>query len=424
MRTKIGLVTILFLVIATFIGCAREKSQIEGKETVVFMVRGGADIDKSFIEVANNFMKVHPEIIVKSEVIPDQYYFQKVLTAIAGGSPPDVICMTDDRTSYFAEKGAISDLSSFLAKDKEIDMSRYYPISLKMFQYKGNLYALPYDLGFYLMFYNKNLFDAISLPYPKSDWTWDDYLELAKKLTKDTNGDGKIDQYGTNPYLIIDAIHHNGGAIFDDIENPTRCVIDSPEAIEAIQFCIDLYFKHHVCPTPTELVTQSLEDMFMTGRLAMSLDGHWRIPIYKNIKAFKWAVIELPMPKGKKKFLGAGGGGFSICKGTKHPEATWKLLKYLAGPKGQEVLIRSGLIVPSLEPLANSPLFLVPPPEDKKPFIKNIPYFNWYNYKTSKWLEINDILHQELEFSRIGQRSVPETCSVIVKKLNALLSEK
>ena len=223
---------------------------------------------------------------------------------------------------------------------------------------------------------------------------------------------------------MIDAIHHNGGAIFDDIENPTRCVINSPEAIGGIQFCIDLYQKYHVCPTPAELATQSMDEMFMTGRLAMSLDGHWRIPAYRDIKRFKWAAVELPMPKGKKKFLGAGGGGFSICKGTKHPEASWKLLEYLAGPKGQEVLVKSGLIVPTLEPLANSPLFLVPPPEDKKPFIENLPYLNWYNYKTAKWLEINDVLNQELEVSRIGQRSVPETCRVIEEKINRLLNEK
>lgn len=422
MKIKIGLGIILSLVILTFIGCTRKEGPVEGKETIVFMARGGGGVEECFIEAANNFMREHPDIKVKVEVVPDSIYFQKVLTAIAGGSPPDVICMTDDRLLSFADKDALLELTSFLDKDKDVVLSSYYPVSLRMFEYKDKLYGLPYDIGFYLMFYNKDLFDADSLPYPVPDWTWDDYLELAKKLTKDIEGDGRIDQFGTSSSDILTIIVRNGGSYVDDLDNPKRCTLDSPVAIETIQFCVDLINKYHVCPTQAELKTQVSEEWFMTGRMAMSLDGHWRIPIYKNIKSFKWGVVPLPLPQSKEKFLPAGGGGFCISKGTKHPEASWKLIKYLTGPEGQKSLLKSGLTIPTLKSIAESPLFLKPPPDNKEVFLEPISYVT-YNPRTPKWMEARDIIYQELEFSLLGLRSVPETCQVIVKKVNKLLAE-
>ena len=106
----------------------------------------------------------------------------------------------------------------------------------------GDLYAMPYAFVMSVLHYNKDMFDAAGVAYPTDDWTWDELLEAAKALTKDFDGDGKIDQWGLYfkpDYYVLDAmIYAFGGRVLS--EDLTQVMLDSDEAEAAVQFLVDL----------------------------------------------------------------------------------------------------------------------------------------------------------------------------------------
>jgi len=109
------------------------------------------------------------------------------------------------------------------------DVSDYYPDIISTAQQDGHLYGLPWIAQPVVVFYNKALFDAAKLEYPKAGWTWDDFLAAAKALTKDTDGDGKTDQWGFSangwppPHIFI--WQAGGEVISEDLKTSP---IDSP----------------------------------------------------------------------------------------------------------------------------------------------------------------------------------------------------
>lgn len=96
------------------------------------------------------------------------------------------------------------------------------------------------------MYYNKDLFDDAQIPYPDKDWTLDDYFDAIQKLTKDTDGDGVVDQWGTTSthYQAIWGymFQANGGNLIKD----GQVVVNSPENLELLTKYNDAYQNGYV----------------------------------------------------------------------------------------------------------------------------------------------------------------------------------
>nr|NIN67438.1 extracellular solute-binding protein [Anaerolineae bacterium]NIN97571.1 extracellular solute-binding protein [Anaerolineae bacterium]NIQ80500.1 extracellular solute-binding protein [Anaerolineae bacterium] len=127
-----------------------------------------------------------------------------------------------------------------------------------------------------------------NLPYAQY---WDNFQTMmaAKTLTFGFDEDGRIDQYGT---LIGDWSHfvwQNGGDLVDDPLRPTSSTMNTPEVVEALQWLVDLRFKHHVTTQPGELADMGGYEMFMTGKVAMVFGGHWDVPTFSKIRRFRSA---------------------------------------------------------------------------------------------------------------------------------------
>ena len=128
-----------------------------------------------------------------------------------------------------------------------------------------------------MVYYNKALFDAAGVPYPGNDWTWDDFLNAGLAMTKDSDGDGVTDQYGAgiDPilYRLAPFIWQMGGELVDDAANPTQLVLDSPTALAAFQWFVDLQMKHHIVPDAVAEAGESSESRFLNGTLGMFFDS-------------------------------------------------------------------------------------------------------------------------------------------------------
>ena len=289
-----------------------------GGNTLRFMYWG----DTSEIEIIKTMVaKFEKETGVKvsAERAPSgPPYMEKVLTEFAGGSAPDVLFVEVNNFKEFAAKGVLEDLTPYIDKDKTLKKSDFYDAIIDRFTVDGSLFVLPRDIApICVVYYNKTMFDATGVKYPKEDWTWNDLLKIGKKFVK-KDANGVPTQYGyVDDWPIWEAfVFSNGGQMVDNVKNPKKCVMDSKAVIDAIQFRSDLINKYFVTPSPSQMTAMGgmgTADMFVSQKVAMFMSGIWKTPLFRSqITNFDWDVVPFPTsPKGIRAYP-TGGSGYAI----------------------------------------------------------------------------------------------------------------
>ena len=406
-------------------GCAKKSS---GSETTVKVAFWGSPDEIEIITSSiTEWQKTHPQIKVRFEHTPFGGYVSKILTRIAGGAAPDVICTEVNYFVSFASKGVLENLNPFIEKDSAFNKNAFFPEVMKRFTVDGDVLAIPRDTApFACVFYNKDMFDKAGVPYPTDDWTWQDMLEKAQKLTQ-RDSSGRATQYGFYGWAWTNFIYRNGGALVDNVEKPVKTLIDSPDSIEGLQFYVDLINKYKVMPTPVALTNMGMgvDIMFSSGKLAMFLSGVWETPAMRQ-RDFKWDVAMFPKnSKGIRKF-GTGGSGYCILKSSKNKDAAWEVIKALTGPEGQAELARRGLAQPALIDVAEGPAWAQnsDAPANKKMLNEAVKYVV-YDPFVANWSEIESkYLNEELDLVFNGRETVPEAVKNVAPKINQALSKK
>jgi len=340
---------------------------------------GGAEEIQLEAEIAAAFMPRHPTVEVQIEAIPANYK-EKILTYIASSEPPDVFLLDSVIIPALLNKGILLDLRPYL-DSLQIHLADYFPNVLSIFAKGENLYALPKDFTPIAMYYNKLLFDQAGLAYPQNDWTWEEYLRLSQQLTKDTNGDKIIDQFGTvfsnYFYLWQPWVWMNGGDIFDPAGNSAAGYFDSPPTEQALQFLIDLRTKHKVAPDDVALKTGTgSTGLFLSGKIAMVSSGHWSLPAFKKYIArgdLKIGVAPLPRPEGKKLVTPIYASGWCVPKATPHRELALQLAAFFSNEQAARIRAKSGIGVSSVQIVAQEQL-QSDPYQLEQAFVESIPY--------------------------------------------------
>lgn len=415
------------IIISTFLATAAV-----GKQVTVrwFMRWDRVRLENVAIPVAEAFEKANPGIKVEIENIGSgSEYWVKLQTMIAGGVPPDV-CYPATHCSYpLSMKGALLNLDPFIERDG-MDINEYVEQIVDLYRYEGSLYGLPIDTAALVVFYNQDVFDKVGVAYPEDSWTWDDMLVKAIKLTKDFDKDGRIDQFGVNlgvyggsPYWSVPIWSFTGEAIYDDLHNPTKCRLDSPKAIEALEFINDLTNRFHVMATPAE--SAGIGDQFLAGNLAMNMVGHWRVPRYMPVTEFKWNIAPLPNSNVNR----SDGSCFAIPVDAEHPEEAWELVKFLAGPdsEGVKALLRLQQMTPALKAFRWSDEFLSPaalPDLNKKAFLAGeellLPL---YEPLHPRYAEISKMTKNVTDQIWTGRLTPAEAVEKLMPEINKILKE-
>jgi multiple sugar transport system substrate-binding protein len=241
----------------------------------------------------------------------------------------------------YAEGGMLMDLSEIL--DGETANASHFPqYVVDDFEVDGGYYGIPKDIGTLGLYYNKDLFDAAGVDYPTNDWTWDDLMDAAEKLTDPDNGIYGIaaDNNGQNFYWNL--IWQNGGDIFD--EDQGICTFDSPESIEAMEYAVSFVEKGY-SPTSAELANLTADEYFESGKTAMNFAGSWMLTEYLNVDTLNFGVAELPA--GKEEGVICSGMAFSVSASTQNPEAALALVEYLGSEEAQTLEAESGVAIPA-----------------------------------------------------------------------------
>ncbi len=421
----------MFIILVFFIqiaGCAPKEPAGSSKKVTIKVAFWGSPEEIEIITTTiKNWQRSHPEIQVKLEHIPFGGYTSKILTEIAGKAAPDIIAAEVNMFVAFADKNVFLDLKPFIEKDTAFDLKEFFPEVVDRYTVKGKIYAIPRDTApFACVYYNKKLFDEAGVPYPTDDWDWNDLLEKAQKLTK-KDGEGKVIQYGFYSDMWPNFVLSNGGKIVNDVKNPTRCLLNSTESIEGLQFLVDLSHKYKISPTPNTFRNLGLGviQMFMMQRVAMFHSGIWETPIIRKVKDFNWDVAMFPKgPNGVRKFS-TGGTGYGILQSTKYPQEAWEVLKALSGDDGQIMLAESGLAQPANKRIAEGEHFAGSNkvPLNKKMLNEAVKY-SAYDPFHPKWREIHDLyINPEFDLMFNGLKPVKDAVNVIVPEANELFKE-
>lgn len=366
MKSKFFLISNIFIITALAIASCTPKSapavetQAPAAEKVelTFMAWGAPEELVVWQMIADEFNAANPNITVNMDVSDWDSYWTKLNTLFAGKTPPDVFAMDAPLFLDWQSRGVLLNLQPYIDASPGF-LDGIFEGPLKGYKLTDGYYGLPRDFQTIVMFYNKDMFDAASLAYPKEGWTWSDVQKAAKQLTKDNNGDGKTDQYGFSCDLWdmelcwSEAIWSYGG----DVISPdfTKTLIGEPKAREAWKVFHDMMFVDKSMPD-TIAAGEFGEDLFQAGIVALWPMGHWAVPGYATVE-FNWDVA--PMPTGPAgQATSVNSAGFVIAKDTKYPQETWEFVKFALSQTGQTRLTELGFAIPVLKSVAESPIFL------------------------------------------------------------------
>lgn len=318
------------------------------KATVQFMMWAWSPENEKFErDRVDMFNKSQGKVTVDPIIMPYNDLWTKLDVLIASGTPPD--CVWYDYAAYpLIAKGQFMDMTDYvklvpdMMDDKVYDQNFWGPAKMLG---DAQIISIPIGGEGMNIFYNRDLLDASGVAYPE-DISWDDFRDMAKKLTKTTGS--KITQFGTSlgtmqtwwawPMVPLS----KGVDMIDSHSKPTKSLLNTPEVIESLQFLQDLVYKDKVAPNPAQL--SSLNDQggeFGSGKVAMYIDGAWDVVGFRSIDRFKWDISLLPKgPKGRVSPFWIGGP--MICKQSKFPAQTWDWVAWTAGKDGEALIAQSG----------------------------------------------------------------------------------
>ena len=272
-------------------------------EEISFSSWGSISETAILSKLIDDYEKDNPGIKIKFIHIP-QNYFQKIHLLFASSTAPDVIFINNLYLPVYAS--ALEDLSN------TENLSDFYPQAVNALKYNGRLYAIPRDISNFVFFYNKNITGGI-----KADWTLDDFEKLIKNTTtKEHYGVSyERDIYMASPYTQTLGFE-NG-----------------------INFYRNLEGKY--APTPAQVGSSTLAQMFIEGKLGLYLSGRWMYPKISESATFPFGVVTFPGT------VTADASGWAVSKSSKHKDQALKFVKYLSSKESIDYFTDSGLIVPA-----------------------------------------------------------------------------
>jgi multiple sugar transport system substrate-binding protein len=417
-----------FLVLLSIIGLtlpAPTLAQASGR--IDFMIWGEPAEKEAYDELVVAFGKKNPQIQVKIVYVPSQTTFRTRLSAdLAAGTPPDVFLYSYRRYAIFAAKGTVEPLDAYVAQSKTLKLSDFYAEAVKPYYFGKKLYGIPQNLSSLVVYYNKNLFDKAGLPYPKNNWTWDEFIRTAKALTKDTNGDGIPEQYGLGTDAVVfrmaPFVWQNGGDLVDDPENPTKLTLDAPTTRTALEWFMEFQTKHKMVPHRVQELARNSESRFMDGNLAMYLNSRRGVPTYRDIKTFDWDVA--PLPRGKEPVGLLHSDAFFMASSSNNKPAAWAFIEYANSVEGQSILAKSGRTVPSLKSVAQSAAFLNPgeKPKSNRVFLEVIPYIRAVPVMET-WPEIEALVSEDIERAYHGDTTLEKAIQTATERTRRLFTK-
>ncbi|WP_168122482.1 sugar ABC transporter substrate-binding protein [Paenibacillus sp. HB172176] len=363
-------------------GGAEQTDKPAEKATITYSQWGTAEELQRTQELLDLFMAANPTITVKLDGKDWGSYWDGLTANAAGGTLPDVFKTSYAYIEKYGELGIFKELDGLLA-DNGFDLSNIDESLLGLHKYSGKQVSLPIDANIIVWYYDKAMFadpakNPKGAPVPSLEPTWDEIIDIATKMTLDKNGKNpgeagfdsdNIVQWGMSvspgssmDWFLEPELWSNGAKLVNEDDS---LALDTPEAREVLDFFIDATKKHiNTTPAQIEGLGGQVNLGITTGKVAMNPGGNW------NTTNFKEANVDYGttyLPKFKETKTVVQPAGMAISHNTKHEEAAYKLLAWLAGPEGQTELAKQGYSIPANK--AASDAYIATVGEENKIFL-------------------------------------------------------
>ncbi len=283
--------------------------------------------------IVKDFEAAHPGVTV--EIVPKG---DQNIARIVAGQQLDVWQM-DIGSGYvdLIRQGLLRELDPYLERYPDT-IANWAPPILETQKYNGKSYLLPRgDVGLYMTWTNRTMFERAGLAHPDFDWTHDDFVDYARKLRLDTNGDGSYDQwaYSFDSFYAWRPWFENRGGRIVDPADPTKLALGAPESVAAVLWMEDLVEEGLI---PPRTVLTDARGSYISGRIAMA-QGEAR-KVVPSIVDQNWeagVTIEPAGPAGQALMM--TWQGFAISATSQYPDLAWEFIRHVTQPRYQALYI-------------------------------------------------------------------------------------
>lgn len=325
------------------------KQKDTGNKVLRVLNWGNTEEEKIANEAIARFNENNPDVEVKQTCVPVTSwsdFIQKWITMSTSGEAPDVINIGLEAVQMAVSNDLLMPLDEIVSEDQDLSKVKeeYAPVLLDGFSVDDNLYGLPNGTQTMVMYYNKTMFDEAGLEYPKDGWTWDEFYEDAKKLTK---SDGSVYGFGLSSsyFQLTPWWSTNNTALVDENQNPA---LNSKKMVESVEF-LDKLVKEKVTPDP---ISSDVYTMFSSKQLAMVGAGRWVLNTWQDAELTNADFDCVQWPVNEKEGSVFGGAAWCISKNTENKELSIELLKSLVSEETLKAVAAGGQQVPPTESLA------------------------------------------------------------------------
>lgn len=357
------------------------------------------------------------------QVIKWDEYWTMLQAGAEGGSLPDVFWMHSNESERYMSNDMLMDLTDRIEASELIDPANYPEDIWGLYTHDEHYYAVPKDIDTIAMWYNKKLFDEAGVEYPKADWTWDEFYETAKKLTKE---DGSVHGYcnvsSNNQAGYYNMIYSMGGEVIS--EDKKASGYDKPETLAAMNF-MDKFIQEGLMPSQDVMSETSEEVLFMSGKVAMTPQGSWMLAAFKENEytAENADIVELPRDAASGRRVSIYNGlGWAAAANTANPDGAWKLVEYMGSEAAQKKQAELGVTMSAYNGTSDA-------------WVNSVPQFNLQAYLNMQEDMVirpyskNTVVWEEktkdwLKRAWTGEITMEEACLGSAEEMNEILAEE
>lgn len=313
---------------------------------------------RSLREAINIFESRNPGIRIAAEPISYAEKEARYQAECAARRMPDVVKLHNFSLTMFFELGCAADLTPFVQREGPAFLRAWHEFPIKALTHRGRLMAMPGDFMSMVLIYNRELFRAAGLDPDRPPRTWSEFLTAAQRLTRDTDNDGRVDQWGFSipasknpglPLRITPIVWSLGGDFIT--EDGRRSAMNTPAFRDAFRYIVELATVHRVVPPGvTTFGPQDVRVQMAQRRVAMKIGSGWSYPIINDLNPELNARVTLeaaPVPVGRRRVTAAWLSGWIMSPHTAHPEAAWRFIKFLTSKEIEKKFFDDNRVISS-----------------------------------------------------------------------------
>lgn len=286
MKKSITLMAMLSLATLSVASCSQggDPSASGGGPTELTFWHGYTEADGDVLnKIVEDFNASQQDVKIDVQTNPWSVIDDTLLPALSSGEGPDIVAMPAERLPVYADRGAFVELDDFYEQEGS-NADQLIPATVDMETVDGKKYGVPTGFVPLTMFYNKALFADAGITDPPA--TWDEWIETAKTLTKDENGDGEPEQFGVampDHATVANGVwpslfYGNGGGVVED----GKAVVDSEANAETLRTWVDAIRTDKISPAGLDGIAG--DGLFTSGKAAMYLGGPWMASLSEENK--------------------------------------------------------------------------------------------------------------------------------------------